>query len=451
MTVRFSLVGAPGHIAGDGRGLTDIERTRLLARLESVLLRDTDPGVRSRAATVLGQCGAASILPVLWQRVIATEDGRVQEKAWAALVEIIVRSASRDLLLEWDLRLTEAKQGPRRLQSIGRGARRLAEKGRDKGPGRIHGDVPGPGTTGAREMGSCVPLLRDLLARPGTEIEVEQRLRLLLAAGEQGAERGQSARGTSDGARRPALPGSESRSGARFREARQGSAKIAVAEPSGFAFTLDRDDVELPGPGFSGGHSAGEDLRAVAVPARRRVDPQFARRVAALVESLRSRPRAVGAAQDGVVVLPLVAVAVDEPFAVRRQGDVAAGVGEDLRRAERADDLLPLDVEEDLLLAAAGRSGVWPDSHSGCPPMCMASGRRSVPSAFIVNGTSSRLSRSSKSPRTKKKMRLVVAAPERVVDEQLLLVHVRMRRPAARRPVAGTRRAAASPSSRRSP
>src|SRR5262249_42557366 len=68
--VRFSLVGALGHAARDGQPLTDDQRGRLLARLEGLLVRDADPGVRSRAATVLGECGPPTVLPTLWQRVL---------------------------------------------------------------------------------------------------------------------------------------------------------------------------------------------------------------------------------------------------------------------------------------------------------------------------------------------------------------------------------------------
>ena len=91
-TVRFSLVGALAHAAGDGSSLGAPQRERLLARLEALLERDADPGVRSRAATVLGECGPPAALQALWRRVQAAEDGRVQEKSWAALIEIVVRS-----------------------------------------------------------------------------------------------------------------------------------------------------------------------------------------------------------------------------------------------------------------------------------------------------------------------------------------------------------------------
>src|SRR5205814_7986679 len=52
-TVRFSLVGAVGHAVGAGRSPAEPQRARIAARLEDLLARDPDPGVRSRAATVL--------------------------------------------------------------------------------------------------------------------------------------------------------------------------------------------------------------------------------------------------------------------------------------------------------------------------------------------------------------------------------------------------------------
>ena len=116
--VRFSLIGAVSHAAAGKKPLTAAQRDKLLKRLRVVLLKDTDPGVRSRAATVLGECGQPSVLPALWQRVVAAEDNRVREKAWAALVEIIARSVSTDLLREWDGRLAKQDQAARRLRLL---------------------------------------------------------------------------------------------------------------------------------------------------------------------------------------------------------------------------------------------------------------------------------------------------------------------------------------------
>ncbi|TMQ32256.1 MAG: HEAT repeat domain-containing protein, partial [Planctomycetota bacterium] len=121
-TVRFSLVGALAHAAGDGHALTDIQRLRLLGRLEGVLLRDADPGVSSRAATVMAECGSASVLPILWQRLLANEDPRVQDKAWTAMIEIIIRSGNLEL----------RPAGIAAHSSADRGGRPLAEKGRNK-------------------------------------------------------------------------------------------------------------------------------------------------------------------------------------------------------------------------------------------------------------------------------------------------------------------------------
>jgi HEAT repeat protein len=118
-TVRFSLVGALAHAAGDGSGLSAEQSKRLLARLEELLLHDSDPGVRSRAATVLGDCGGPPQLATLWHCVLTGEDARVQEKAWMAFVDILARAGQLALLQEWDRTLTAAHQGQRRLQLLG--------------------------------------------------------------------------------------------------------------------------------------------------------------------------------------------------------------------------------------------------------------------------------------------------------------------------------------------
>ena len=117
-TVRFNLVGALAHAAGDSTRLSEEQRKRLLKRLEGLLQRDSDPGVRSRAASVLGECASPAQLATLWRCVLAGEDARVQEKAWTAFLDILARTGQLALVREWDRTLTAARQGPRRLQML---------------------------------------------------------------------------------------------------------------------------------------------------------------------------------------------------------------------------------------------------------------------------------------------------------------------------------------------
>ena len=119
VTVRFSLLGALARAAGNGQALPASDRKKVIARLEGLLRRDGDPGVRGRAATVLGECGDPETLEGLWQHVLAGED-RVQEKAWDAFGEILVRAGSVPLADRWDRTMIAAKQSSRRLQMWGR-------------------------------------------------------------------------------------------------------------------------------------------------------------------------------------------------------------------------------------------------------------------------------------------------------------------------------------------
>ena len=131
VTVRFSLVGALGRAAGSndparsengiaGQTLSPEQRKRLLARLEHLLKHDADAGVRSRAATVIGEHAGPSHLVALWGMVQAGAEGRVQEKAWDAFVEIIARSGDVKLLEKWSATLGEVRQGPRRVLLLAR-------------------------------------------------------------------------------------------------------------------------------------------------------------------------------------------------------------------------------------------------------------------------------------------------------------------------------------------
>ena len=126
-TVRFSLVGALAHAGREGGGLSEEQRKRLLARLETVLQHDADPGVRSRAATALGDCGAAAKLAALWRCVAAARTAacrrRRGRRSWRSR-----RVGSLPLLQEWDRTLASAKQGPRRLQLLAEVAARWQKR-----------------------------------------------------------------------------------------------------------------------------------------------------------------------------------------------------------------------------------------------------------------------------------------------------------------------------------
>jgi HEAT repeat protein len=115
-SVRLSLVGALGNVAAGGK-LKENEVAGVVKRLTDVLLRDSDPGVRSRAAAVIGKIGSPGDLPVLWERVRATEDNRVQLKAWTAFLDILFRWQSWTLLLQWDQQLA-AKDPLRRIEML---------------------------------------------------------------------------------------------------------------------------------------------------------------------------------------------------------------------------------------------------------------------------------------------------------------------------------------------
>jgi HEAT repeat protein len=189
-TVRFNLVGAAAHAAGDGTSLTEEQRKRLLARLEELLMRDSDAGVRSRAATALGVCAPPAQLATLWRCVLAGEDGRVQEKAWTAFVDIVARAGQLPLLQEWDRTLTAARQGPRRLQMLGEIVARWQRQ-----PERKELVLPAQEmlVQAQLELGkwsAAAPLVRDLLTSPAGEAELNRRLGWLLTAGEQALHEG---------------------------------------------------------------------------------------------------------------------------------------------------------------------------------------------------------------------------------------------------------------------
>jgi hypothetical protein len=161
--------------------------------LQAILLKDADAGVRSRAASVLGECGQPSILPVLWQRMAAGEDSRVQEKAWGSMIEIVARSGSADLLREWDGVLVKANQGAKRLQLLDE----IHTRWQTRTDAKERFLVTAPLLSSAKlEQGkwqAAMPLLRELLARAGDVPTRESALRGLLTVAEQAIRDGDSA------------------------------------------------------------------------------------------------------------------------------------------------------------------------------------------------------------------------------------------------------------------
>lgn len=116
VTVRFGLLGALAKAAGAGQVLPAEARKRVHDRLESLLKGDADASVRSRAVTVLGECGTPDVLPMLWDQVQVGAEGRVREKAWDAFVEVLTRSGNLTLIEGWEKRLRDGKQDARRVQ-----------------------------------------------------------------------------------------------------------------------------------------------------------------------------------------------------------------------------------------------------------------------------------------------------------------------------------------------
>jgi HEAT repeat protein len=181
VTVRFGLVGSLGRAAGDGAALSEPQRTRLVARLEELVLRDSDPGVRSRASRVIGQCAPSSELSFLWRRVLSREDSRVQETAWGAVVEIIARSGNLDLLRQWDRTLSEANQGSRRLQMLTEVCERWKRNDATRTLVGHATEALVQAQLDQKKWSGAFPLVRELLAHPGNDSEIDRRLCWLLS------------------------------------------------------------------------------------------------------------------------------------------------------------------------------------------------------------------------------------------------------------------------------
>jgi HEAT repeat protein len=184
VTVRFNLLGAVARVASSGPSLTTEQRKRLLARLEGLLRRDTDPGVRARAATVLGECAGPAFLTTLWGHVQAGSEGRVQEKAWDAFVEVIVRTGSPAVLEMWDRKLAELRQPARRVQLLARAFARWDQVSESRAAARKALEALVQAQIDLGKWSAAAPLAQNLLIRGEDAPGRERCLKWLLKVGE---------------------------------------------------------------------------------------------------------------------------------------------------------------------------------------------------------------------------------------------------------------------------
>jgi hypothetical protein len=171
------------------------QRKRMMTRLERLLERDADAGVRSRAATVIGEHGCAGHLDTLWRVVRTSAEGRVQEKAWDAFVEIVARSGDVKLLERWDRALGEARQGARRVQVLARVYARWDQQADLKAPATRALEALVQAQIDLGKWSTAAPLVQNLLSRnaDGGEAARARCLRWLLEIGELALKEGNRA------------------------------------------------------------------------------------------------------------------------------------------------------------------------------------------------------------------------------------------------------------------
>jgi HEAT repeat protein len=189
--VRFSLVGALGR-ASDGKPMSTEQRKRMLTRLEWLLKHDGDAGVRSRAATVIGERAGPESLEMLWRVVLGAPAGRVQDKTWDAFLEILTRSGDVKLLHQWDSQIVSAGHSSRRVQMLARVYARWDQRADLKDPAARALEALVQAQIDLGKWSAAVPLIQNVLARNSTGDEAIRTrcLNWLLAAGEMAMKDG---------------------------------------------------------------------------------------------------------------------------------------------------------------------------------------------------------------------------------------------------------------------
>jgi len=101
--VRLGILGAVSRAVNQAKAIKEDDKLRLQSRMEIILLKDPDAGVRARSATLLGEFGTVSHLATLWKAAVAEGDPRIQEKSWQAFLEILSKSKNLKLINEWNV------------------------------------------------------------------------------------------------------------------------------------------------------------------------------------------------------------------------------------------------------------------------------------------------------------------------------------------------------------
>ena len=101
--VRLGILGAVSRAVNQAKAIKEDDRLRLQSRMEIILLKDPDAGVRARSATLLGEFGTVSHLATLWKAAVVEGDPRIQEKSWQAFLEILSKSKNLKLINEWNV------------------------------------------------------------------------------------------------------------------------------------------------------------------------------------------------------------------------------------------------------------------------------------------------------------------------------------------------------------
>ncbi|MCY2970335.1 MAG: HEAT repeat domain-containing protein [Planctomycetota bacterium] len=101
--VRLGILGAVSRAVNQAKAIKEDDKLRLQSRMEIILLKDPDAGVRARSATLLGEFGTVSHLATLWKAAVSEGDPRIQEKSWQAFLEILSKSKNLKLINEWNV------------------------------------------------------------------------------------------------------------------------------------------------------------------------------------------------------------------------------------------------------------------------------------------------------------------------------------------------------------